>query len=464
MRWWIPLLAACGGGAAPTCKDVVHATGSDATLLVGYCEQDAWSVELRGCVGKAKTPGEVSACFPVPPLAELALEPSQATLDAIGSDPTGITAIAFVDRDADPELARYVDKLPLHVERYDRLRDHQLALTYGMVRDGLVIQRGERRQVVEVPPLGEAKQRLGFDGQVLAALLKVKREPRHAYLLTGHGELNDAASKPVRAGVRPRATTMLMKSLTELDLSPAPLALVGDVPADASVVLWLGPQLPLAPAQEQALLAYLARGGALLVALDPDFPVGLGALEPVLGVHFDPGHLTDDKAFLLLFHDQRDHRVLAAEYPGKRPASATGPLPLIDAGTLAVAPGTTASVQVLVASGANSFIDRNDNAVHDDDEPRRTYPVAISSTGPTFRAQVYADADLFADVQAGGRYLAFPFMYALPDAIHWLHRDEQIAVPIEPNQAQLAAVAAAQARRDHVDEVRRTAERALRAR
>lgn len=456
MRWLVALLAACGGGG-PTCKDV-----STEALVIGYCEQDAWSAELRGCVAKAKTPGEASVCFPVKPMPALELAPSQATLDAIGKNPKGLTAVAFLDREGAPELARYLDKLPLHVERYDRFKDYQVAAQYKVVRDGLVLVRGERREIVELAD--RPKERVYFDANVLNRIEKLKRDPRHAYLLTGHGEITDPEAKPA---ARPRATTSLMRALTELALSPAPLALTGDVPADASVVLWLGPQTALSPAQEQALIAYLLRGGALLVALDPDFPVGLGALGPVLAVRFDPGHLTDDKAFLPIYKDKRDHRVLGVKPPDPH-ARSSGALPLIDSGTLSHAEGAT--VVVTIESMASSFIDKNDNFEHDDDEPRQKYPVAIATVGAAFRSQVYADADLFADVKtsvAGRVYVTFPFAQSLPDAIQWLLGDDAIAKAPEaaaPSKPQLDAIAAAQAARDHDDQVRRAVENALRKR
>ncbi len=140
----------------------------------------------------------------------------------------------FVDPDREPALAK----------RYD-------IRTYGTV----VLIRGEREERVKLAEeqgLTNALIRLGRAGKKLV------------YFLTGHGERG-------LADIGQEGYSELNKAVEQqnYEIKPLILAAAEAVPADAQLVVIAGPKKPLAAPEKDRLGAYLAKGGALLVMLDP---------------------------------------------------------------------------------------------------------------------------------------------------------------------------------------------------
>ncbi len=276
---------------------------------------------------------------------------------------------------------------------------------------------------------------------VLDAPITAAHPARVAYLLAGHGEMTDPASIPSRTTVRERKTAELRRHLGELgyelrDL--APIELANNVPANAAVVLLLAPTAVLAPTEWAALGRYLDRGGRMLIAIDPRTSASLGSLEGRLGVKLAPGILTDDAAFLPQRSELSDHRMVItnqfSEHPSTVGLSRTvdKALVLIEAGALEV---TGSNTTITIRSPATSWLDLDDNfvfdAAHETRQPR-TIAVAIQAPSvpdrPGFRAAVFADVDLFADVavmDAGNQPKAILVSGPLlDDVIRWLAGDE----------------------------------------
>lgn len=100
------------------------------------------------------------------------------------------------------------------------------------------------------------------------ALVKLTRSgQKTVYFLDGHGEksIEDAASQD-RDGYTRAAQALRDENYTA---KPLLLASTGAVPDDASAVVLAGSRRPLLAEEQKALEAYLARGGALLVLVDP---------------------------------------------------------------------------------------------------------------------------------------------------------------------------------------------------
>jgi ABC-type uncharacterized transport system involved in gliding motility auxiliary subunit len=114
------------------------------------------------------------------------------------------------------------------------------------------------------------------------ALVKLTRTgKRMVYVLEGHGERATAGEGANdREGFSQAVEALKNENYVVEKLL---LASKGDVPDDANVVLVPGPSRPLLPEEMSALERYLAKGGALLVLLDPpgksgprsDFPAKL---------------------------------------------------------------------------------------------------------------------------------------------------------------------------------------------
>ena len=91
------------------------------------------------------------------------------------------------------------------------------------------------------------------------------------------------------------------------------LATIPAVPEDCAVVAAIGPRRPFAPGEAARLEDYLARGGRLLLMLDPGAPVeaGLRQLLARLGVEAEAGVVTDP----VNHYGTEENRIAVPWYP-----------------------------------------------------------------------------------------------------------------------------------------------------
>jgi hypothetical protein len=359
------------------------------------------------------------------------------------------------------------DTKRLTVEVRDRLTDAELAGKYKVIKDGTVVMvRGagdkEKSQTIDVDPditkarTSSSKLR-NFDREVNSTLLKLLRDKRKVYLLSGHGEMTDPDSIPadLKGRVPQRTVTVLKKRFADLNFESKNLGLLDlakDVPDDATVVVAMAPSVPLQPAEWASLERYLDGGGHLLFALDPTGDTSLGPLEGKLAVKMLPGHLTDEANFLPVRRTLSDRRtVLTNQFSAHASItvlsrSTERPLILNDAGALDDAPYTGKPEQapkktVTIRSQDSSFLDLNDNFAFDGggDKPekKQRWNIATAIEGAKvgskdgYRALVFADVDLFADILARDP-LGRPVMLMWSDAsapvldnsIQWLAGEE----------------------------------------
>jgi hypothetical protein len=353
----------------------------------------------------------------------------------------------------------------LTVEVHDRLADAEIAGKYKVVKDGtVVLLRGtgdkEKSQTLDIDPdMSRARTSTSklrnLDREVNSALLKVLRDKRKAYLVVGHGEINDPESVPaeIKARVGQHATTQFKKRLADLNYEVKNLGLLDlakDVPDDATIVVALAPAVPLQPAEWAALERYLDRGGRLLLALDPNAYISMGPLEGKLAIQMLPGHLTDEEKFIPLRRTLTDRRAVKTNQFSAHASTTTlsrNPdhvVILNDAGALDDAPYTgkpdkAPKKTFTIRSLDSSFLDLNDNFAFDSaTEKKQRWNIAAAVEGPKdgskdgYRALVFADVDLFADLVIRdplGRPLML--MWAdvdgpgvVEDAVHWLGGEE----------------------------------------
>jgi ABC-type uncharacterized transport system involved in gliding motility auxiliary subunit len=95
-------------------------------------------------------------------------------------------------------------------------------------------------------------------------LIKVLQGQQHkVYFLEGHGERQQSGSDE-------RGYSAVSQELGSDNFTAEPLVLLqAAIPADASVLVMAGPQSDLLPPEIDKLKAYLAKGGKLLVLIDP---------------------------------------------------------------------------------------------------------------------------------------------------------------------------------------------------
>lgn len=184
----------------------------------------------------------------------------------------------------------------------ERLTAEKLGVTeYGAV----VVQRGAQRVDLQDRDLfrrvGKGDdRRLEFLGEAALnrALSQLMTDTRRVvYALVGHGELDPESREPEGVSELARALDQEHYDLKRLDLlRDREQGNVPRVPDDAAAVAVLRPRVALTAMEEDLLLAYLATGGSLLVAVEPGTPVP-GVLAR-LGVVVPEGIVLDK---LLLF-------------------------------------------------------------------------------------------------------------------------------------------------------------------
>lgn len=351
------------------------------------------------------------------------------------------------------------------IEEHDRFLDAELAGKYKVTKDGtIVLVRGkddaEKSQSMDVDTdIDKARKGAGklrnLDREVNTLLMKLVRDKRKAYVMTGHGEMNDPDSVPpdLKGRVPERRTTVFKKRLGEMNYEVKDLGLIDlatNVPDDATVVIMLAPTVALQQAEWDALDRYLQKGGKLMIALDPKSEPSLGPLEGRLGLRFNPADLTDDKAFLPQRGTPADRRfAITTQFSAHASTTSLSRsvdkgLILIDSGALEDVPFTATPAPtktVTIRSMDSSFLDLNNNFAFDQlaGEKRQRWNIGAAIEGPKvkgadgkdkdgFRALVFADADLFADVlfsNAMGRaavvLVSGPL---LEDSVKWLGGDE----------------------------------------
>jgi hypothetical protein len=357
----------------------------------------------------------------------------------------------------------------LKVEVHDRLADAEIAGKYKVIKDGtVVLVRGEgdkeKSQTIDIDPdISRARTSTSklrnLDREVNSSLLKVLRDKRKAYLLVGHGEVNDPESVPaeLKGRIGPRGTTQFKRRLADLNYEVKNLGLLDlakDVPDDATIVIALAPTVSLQAPEWAALDRYLDRGGHLLFALDPSADTSLGPLEGKLAVKLLPGHLTDEDQghFARSRGTMTDHRlVLTNQFSAHASTTSLSRSPdrvlvFNDAGAIDDAPYTGKPEQApkktfTIKSHDSSFLDLNDNYQFDvATEKKQHWNLAVAVEGAKdgskdgYRALVFADSDLFSDVAVQDR-LSGRAMFAMwaevtgisgvvEDVIRWLGGEE----------------------------------------
>ncbi len=353
------------------------------------------------------------------------------------------------------------------VERHDRFLDAELAGKYKVTKDGVIVlvkamgdKDKEKSQTLEIDTdIDKARKVSGklrnLDREVNTVLMKLVRDKRKAYVMTGHGEVNDPESIPpdVKGRVQERRTTVFKKRLGELNYEVKDLGLIDlakDVPDDATIVFLLAPTVALQDAEWAALDRYLTKGGRVLIALDPKAEPSMGMLEGKLGLKYNPGDLTDDQVFLPQRGGPSDHRfAITTQFSAHASTTSLSRsvdkgLVLIDSGALEDVPfanPTAAPTKtVTIRSMESSFLDYNNNFAFDGGiEKRQRWNLAAAVEGPKlkdkdgkdkdgFRALVFADVDLFIDVMVGQMGRPAVILVSGPlldDSVRWLGGEEQ---------------------------------------
>lgn len=334
----------------------------------------------------------------------------------------------------------------LVVEHYDHALAPAKAKELGVSGNGIiVIGRDAVREQIALPlKLESARSQLRvLDQEVHKRIMGVSRPDRIAYFTQGHDErtFDPAGDTDKRATLRKIKAMMTDLSFEPRDLGLAQ-GLAADVPADAAIVLIIGPKKAFLKEETASLLRYLDRKGRILVALDPDAGVAMDDLLAPLSLKFNPVTLANDRLFVRKGFGQADRANIATNAYSSHASVSTigrfrahvgffgaGHLEKNEKGAVGIV-----NVDFSIHADSNTWADKNGNFEHDvATEPRMAYELAAAvskrnasaiAVEDEARAVVIADSDAIADEllegSRGNAYLAW-------DAVRWLGGEEALA-------------------------------------
>ncbi|MCO5113331.1 MAG: GldG family protein [Bdellovibrionaceae bacterium] len=165
----------------------------------------------------------------------------------------------------------------------------------------VVVKQGDKTERVAEPISEES---------ITTAMIRLKTQIHsQVYFTMGHGE----RSPGDESGFGVSHLKQLLESrgfkVSDLSLFNAP---DGKVPADASVLVIMGPKKDFLSKEMEILQEYVQRGGKLFVALDPEAEVNLSAL-------FKPWGLEYNKHFVASFQSVMPLIVIGSEFDGGSP-------------------------------------------------------------------------------------------------------------------------------------------------
>ncbi len=376
-------------------------------------------------------------------------EPGTATAAVIENldEPMEVVLFFPTSSDVGREVLPYFEALAgpnLSVELVDHALEPVLAKELKVRDNGhIAFVQGEHSETLKIgDDIDKARRTLKkLDSEVQKTLLSMAKGERVAYVTAGHGELDWRGSKG------PDAKISLLKKLLEALNYKVETLSIGEglataVPDDASMVMILGPTDAFLEAEVEALEAYRAGGGSLLIALEPtlqeDRDLGLDPLLSTLGVQYFPTTLAIDDAqgFLPIYGGLIDRQNLGTNRYSSHESVTT--LSKNRRAAWMVFPGTgwfeeteqhVGKVTATVRTQAQTWDDQDFDFEFDEDtEARKVRDIALVASGPAsgdteYRAVLMGDAGFATDLVLPNKANA----QFVIDATNWLLRDEELS-------------------------------------
>jgi hypothetical protein len=292
------------------------------------------------------------------------------------------------------ELARESKQLTL--QRWDQALHPAKARELGVSANGvIVVTRDALKEQLGMPlELDRARAQLrSLDQEFQKRLLGVTRKQKVAYFTAGHEERSDLPAEgdnERRLGIRALRNLLVDQGFEPKELGLAQ-GLGTEVPADASVVLVLGPGKAFQPEEIATLQRYLDKNGRLLLALDPEPKLTFSELLAPLWLEYTPVPLAHETFHYPLTRQVSD-RVNIGSSSFSSHASITtnsrlgprAPLLFMGAGYLTRKEkpgGGIVNLDITVRSDAKSWADKNgDYNFNDGAETRAVYDLAAAVT------------------------------------------------------------------------------------
>ena len=370
-------------------------------------------------------------------------EPSAPTLTLVRNLSEAVRLVLFappgneVMDDARDYLATLAAASPqLKFEVVDQARAPELAREMKVRQNGvLVIAKDGHNETLQIGlDIEAARSTLRkLDSEVQERLLKVTRPPRTIYLTTGHLErdyMNSASDK--RLGI---SEFKMLAESQGFTVKPLGLGegLGSEIPKDAGVVVVAGPTEPFLPAENEAIRAYLDRGGRLFAFIDPDTGVTEDDLLAPLGVRVTKTLVASSRATVRI-QGRGDSpynfaTIRTSSHPSVTTLSQnTGRMAVVFLGAGAVEKRKDAAGDLRQVFTVHAMEEKNAPelvaAIERPAKPQagKTAKDAAPASTP-MRAIVVGDADVLGDGILGNPGNA----YFVADGLKWLAGDEQLA-------------------------------------
>lgn len=388
--------------------------------------------------------------------------PGEGTMRMVEGLGTDVQAVLFFPRNNEvlDQVEPYFHEIADASEHFDyEVVDHALAPTltskHRIRGNGFVaLLRGEgdsqQAESFEVgTDLEEARDRLEtLDAHFQEALAKLVLQRRELALTAGHREHTRTGAEGDDAGGR---ITGLMDALERSNITVTPLGmaqgLAHDVPEDTPAVAVLGPREPFLPEEAQALVRYVQNGGRLVVNVDPDVDHGLDPLLAALGLELKQGVLAHETKHLRRTFTEADRGIVFSSRYSSHPtvtlasrnASRLATV-FLNGGALEEVEGDAklegAEVTFPIRSDARTWLDRDGDWEHDEEEPYAQHGMVAAVTVPAEgdgeegRAVIIADGDFVTDqlIRNPGNALVFG------DTMQWLIGAEQLPTSVETEE------------------------------
>ncbi len=336
----------------------------------------------------------------------------------------------------------------LVVEHFDHDIHLQKARELNVSGNGIiVVARDATKEQIAIPlQLEGARSQLRvLDQEVHKRIIAASRPDRIAYIVQGHDErtFEPSGDTDRRSPIR-----VVKQLLTDLGFEPRELGVAqglgSEVPADAAVVLIIGPRRPLMREEMAALGRYLDRKGRMLIALDPDAGQTFEEILAPLSLKYTPVTLAHETMHLNRTNSHADRILIGTGAYSSHASVSTisrlgmrAPTVVMGAGYLEKDEKTAVglvNVDFTVHADAATWNDKNGNYEFDQGaETRNAYELAAAVTrrnasalgiDEEARVLVLADSDVIADELItrlpGNQYL-------LRDGIRWLSGEEAYA-------------------------------------
>jgi hypothetical protein len=285
-----------------------------------------------------------------------------------------------------------------------------------------------------------------LDGLFQQHFAKLARPERTLRLTVGHGERNGKGADPAEG----EGTEVMRAIAKRLNLAVEDLGLTeglgSAVPEGASAVLVVGPQDRFLPEEAASLLAYVRKGGRLLLALDA-VDDGLDPLLSGLGLVRKPGTLLSEKDHMQRTHTTSDRAIVFSNAYSAHPSVTTANRYRGEVATIFVrgvaldkaqaTPGQSApTVTFPLRTGGQFFRDVDADFTRDAEEPEETLnmiaavTVPAQGTAPEGRALVVGDGDFVTDKLAGNNGNVMVFV----DALAWLVGSEDLGAEVSSEE------------------------------